>query len=81
MTKISCVYCPLKESIRDVFVIQCPGQKRFRAQFGSRFWGEGVVSFLGDPRKMPGNGSAVVALVSARAALNNRRSSVVVDSF
>jgi len=45
------------------------------------FLGEGVVSFLGDPRKMPGNGSAVVALVSARAALNNRRSSLVVDPF
>jgi len=45
------------------------------------FGREGVVSFFGDPRKMPGNGSAVVALVSARAALNNRRSSLVVDSF
>ena len=51
MTKISCVYCPLKESIRNIFVIQCPGQKRFGAQFGSRFWGGRGCKFFWGPQK------------------------------
>jgi len=49
MTRIiSCVYCPLKESFREVFVIHCPGrEKRFRAHNLAAVWG-GVVRFLGE---------------------------------
>jgi len=49
---ISSVYCPLKEMFCDIFIINCPRQKRFRAHNLAAVWG-GIVSFFGEEGNPP----------------------------
>jgi len=44
---ISCVYCPLKESFCDIFVVHCPGQK---VPLYSSFVKNPLICFLCCPR-------------------------------
>ena len=61
------VYCPLKESLRDIFVIHCPDpteKKIYSTQFGSRLEPP-------PPKKKPGISTAKYSVICVLVTIVN----------